>query len=162
MSDDRIVVLFRHGIAEEKSAGIPDEERRLTDAGNEKMARIAPAFARLRPDLEAIYSSPLVRARETAEWLAKAYDGLAVQTTAALQPSAGPAEFRKLLDEVDAQCAVFVGHEPNLSAIMLDLTSMHADGDLSLKKGGCYGVRVGEQSGRLKWMLTPHILDPMA
>lgn len=158
MADNRLIVLFRHGIAQDKDLGIPDGERRLTREGKEKMERIAPGFARLVPDVEAIYSSPLVRAMETAEFLAKACD-LSVRTTDVLKPGSSAADFRRLLGEISDRRAVFVGHEPNLSAIMLDLTALHADGELSLKKGGCYGVRIDEHgNARLKWMLTPRIL----
>jgi len=65
------IVLLRHGIAEKKG-GKPDEKRRLTDEGNEKMRGIARGLARLLPGAEALYSSPLVRATETAQWIARA------------------------------------------------------------------------------------------
>ena len=82
------IILLRHGVAEEKGIK-PDRERRLTDDGNRQMKRTARALAALVPDAEAIYSSPLVRAYETAEWVAKAYGKLRIETTAALEPGPG-------------------------------------------------------------------------
>src|SRR6267154_2541713 len=80
-----LIVLLRHGIAEEKGGGKPDEERRLTREGHEKMKRVSRALAGILPDADAIYSSPLVRAYETAEWVAKAYEKkLEIETTTAL------------------------------------------------------------------------------
>jgi phosphohistidine phosphatase len=153
------IVLLRHGVAEEKG-GKPDRERRLTDEGNREMKRIARSLAALLPDADAIYSSPLVRACETAEWVAKAYGGkLRVETTTALEPGTDLGEFRALLERVESECAYYVGHEPHLTALMLDLTGIHA-GALSLKKGGCYGLQVKDKGtpARLRWMLAPELL----
>ena len=57
------------------------------------------------------------------------------------------------------QFAIFVGHEPNLSEAMLDLTGMRsADSEIELKKGGCYGIRIEGPSAHLEWMLPPGFL----
>jgi phosphohistidine phosphatase len=154
------LVLIRHGIAEKKGSDKPDEERRLTDEGNQKMRTIARGLARLLPGAEAIYSSPLVRAVETAQWVARAYGGkLTVETTAALKPGAGAEAFRELLRTSRAECAFFVGHEPDLTALMLDLARMSSQGELELKKGGCYGLEVENGAGTLIFMLTPSMLQ---
>jgi len=155
-----LIVLLRHGLAEEKDGSKPDRERRLTREGNREMKRVAAALAKLLPDAGAIFSSPLIRAYETAEWVAKAYDEkLTVETTATLAPGGDFGEFRELLRRSQAGCAYFVGHEPDLSSLMLDLTSMHADAKVALKKGGCYGLEMKEKDrpARLRWMLAPEL-----
>ena len=156
-----LIVLLRHGIAEEKG-GKPDDERRLTSEGHEKMKRVGRALAEILPDADAIYSSPLVRAYETAEWVAKAYDGkLVIETTTALAPGHDSEEFRALLRRAGKKkCAYFVGHEPHLTSHMLALTSTHTEGELSLKKGGCYGVEIesADSTAQLRWMLAPGLL----
>ncbi|HEY2324016.1 MAG TPA: phosphohistidine phosphatase SixA [Thermoanaerobaculia bacterium] len=157
-----LLILLRHGIAEEKSTDKPDAERRLTREGNEKMKRIARALAGLFPEADAIYSSPLVRAYETAEWVAKAYDrNLEIETTAALAPGHDPDEFRALLRRSGGkECAYYAGHEPHLTMLMLALTGMEASGELSLKKGGCYGLEMDDDASaaRLRFMLAPSLL----
>src|SRR5262249_23206167 len=138
-----------------------DRERRLTEDGNRQMKRTAKSLAALLPDADAIYSSPLVRAHETAAWVAKAYGGaLRIETTAALEPGTDPSELRALLARIGAKCVYFVGHEPHLTTAMLDLTGMHAGDKLALKKGGCYGLEQKEKEGpaRLRWMLAPDVL----
>jgi phosphohistidine phosphatase len=154
-----LIVLLRHGIAEEKG-GKPDEERHLTDEGNEKMKRVGRGLAKLFPEADAIYSSPLVRAFETAEWVTKAYsDRFEIETTAALSPGHDPTEFRALLRRSGMKkCAYFVGHEPHLTSLMLALTGM--SGDLSLKKGGSYGLEIdtADSPAQLRWMLSPGLL----
>jgi phosphohistidine phosphatase SixA len=121
------------------------------------MKEIAKALARITPDAEAIYSSPLVRARETAAWVAGAYGGrLAVTTTPVLAPDTDVDAFRRFLDDADVATAYFVGHEPTLSDIMLGLTELR--GEVELKKSGCYGLRWNGRRAALEWMLTPRIL----
>lgn len=154
---------MRHGIAEDKSADKPDEERRLTREGNDKMKRISRALAEMLPDAAAIYASPLVRAYETAEWIAKAYGGkLEIETTDALAPGSDPEEFRDLLRRGAAKhdCAYFTGHEPHLTTLMLALTKTRTESELSLKKGGCYGLDLDDPdaTGRLRFLLAPALL----
>ncbi len=153
------IILLRHGIAEDRTADKPDEERRLTDSGKRRMKQIATTLAQIFPEAEALYSSPLVRAVETAEAVAKAFgDELKIQTTDALKPGSDRQEFRKLLAGLKVQFAIFAGHEPVLTEIMLDLTSTRTDSEVELKKGGCYGLRVDDNSAHLEWMLPPRVL----
>ncbi len=154
----RFIVLLRHGIAEDRTPDKPDEERKLTASGKRRMKPIARTLARLFPEAEAIYSSPLVRAMETAHAVGLAYGGkLRIQTTDSLKPGSGTEAFLRLLAD-SKPFAIFVGHEPNLTQIMLDLTAMESDSELALKKGGCYGVRIDGNAARLEWMLPPRVL----
>lgn len=153
------VVLLRHGIAEDKTADKADSERRLTETGKRRMKKIARTLARVFPEAEVLYSSPLVRAIETTDAVEKAYGGeLHRQTTELLKPDADVKDFRRLLADINAQYAIFVGHEPNLTEIMLDLTGMRSHSVIELKKGGCYGIRVDDAAAHLEWMLPPRVL----
>ncbi len=156
-----LIILLRHGIAEPKGGGKPDADRTLTKEGHRKMKRVAKALAKRLPDADAIFSSPLARAFETAEWVAKASDGkLTIDTATALTPGSDPAEFREILRRSTAACAYFVGHEPHLTSLMLALTGMEASGELALKKGGCYGLEIDgpDDAARLEWMIPPNLL----
>ena len=96
------LLIIRHGIAEARSSGGDDDSRRLTDDGRKKMRRGAKGLIRLLPELEALVSSPLVRARETAEIVAEAYGGLGIEETACLEPEREPKE---LSDWLSARAA---------------------------------------------------------
>jgi len=148
------VILFRHGIAEPHGARADDDARVLTDEGKRKMKEIAPALARVFPKAEALYSSPLPRCMQTAKFIAKAYD-LAIEKLDILRPGSDPDALRKFLVAASEKKLIFVGHEPHLSAAMLHITGMHADGHIELKKGGCYRVRWNGGAGVLEWMLPP-------
>ena len=122
------------------------------------MKEIGRGLARLFPKAEAIVSSPLRRALETAEWVARGYKhAIPVETSPALAPVTDAARFGELLQSVTARRAIFVGHEPTLSELALALTAMN--GALELKKGGCYGIRLAAGGeGHLEWMLPPRAM----
>lgn len=155
----RFFVLLRHGIAEERSEEKSDEERSLTAKGNERMKEIGRALPLIVPRAEVIISSPLARCLQTSLWVAKGYGRkVKIESSDALKPMARPKEFRALMEQFSNRVIIFVGHEPNLSAVLKEITSTR-NGNLELKKGGCYGVSVdGSGQGLLEWMLTPRIL----
>jgi phosphohistidine phosphatase len=154
---DRFIVLLRHGIAE-PGEGKPDEARELTSEGHRRMKQIGRGLRRFFPKAEVIVASPLVRAQQTAEWVAKTFKGkVEVTTSTALSPGSAPESLRELIDATHAARIIVVGHEPTLTRAMLHLTNMQ--GSMELKKGGCYRVRIA-QSGEatLDWMLPPRVL----
>jgi phosphohistidine phosphatase SixA len=151
---DKFVVLLRHGIAAPPGNG-PDETRELTDEGRRRMKQSARGLARLFK-AEAIISSPLIRAMQTATSVGKAYD-LGVTTSDALRPDGDAAAVRKLIADTSARRIILVGHEPNLTAAMQALAGVQ--GELELKKGGCYAIRFDDADvARLEWMLPPRAL----
>jgi phosphohistidine phosphatase SixA len=157
---EKFIVLLRHGIAEPHGAREDDDARILTKTGNRRMKEIGRRLAKYFPKAEAIYSSPLIRCIETAEWVEKAYgSAVHMKTTDALKPSADVDAFRALLKKIKAHHIIFVGHEPNLSTTMLAMTSLHAGTAIELKKGGCYGLRLAaDGSAHLDWLLPPRVL----
>lgn len=155
-----LIVLLRHGIAEDRRPDLADDDRRLTRKGHRRMKKVARALTRLVPRADAIYSSPLVRAYETAEHVAHSYRGrVAIETTSALRPGSDPAEIRALLARATGERLYLVGHEPHLTNLMRALTGI-TGGELELRKGGCYVLELddAQATARLKWMLAPRVL----
>jgi phosphohistidine phosphatase len=156
---ERYIVLLRHGIAEERTAAKPDEERGLTSEGHARMKQIARGLERAFPRAQAIYASPLVRAMQTALWVAKAYRSrVKVQTTDALVPGAGPAALDALLGQIPQRRIIVVGHEPNLTSNLVALIKARPGAAFELKKGGCYCVCLRPGGAVLEWMLSPRLL----
>jgi phosphohistidine phosphatase len=156
-SPGRLLLLLRHGIAEDRRDDLPDAERRLTLEGIRKMKQISRGLATIveRPDL--ILSSPLVRCVQTALRVAKAYDSkVEVRTANQLAPDATSKDFLELTGALSCEKLICVGHEPNLSEIMRALTGCR--GDSELRKGGLYAVRITRSGGTLEWMLPPRVL----
>ncbi len=147
---DRFVVLLRHGIAEDATGEMKDEDRALTSEGKARMKEIARGLARIVPEVDAIYSSPLVRAMQTAKRVAKVY-GLDVTPTDALRLDAPAKGIAALLG---AQRTILVGHAPELTRAI----RMLAKAEVELKKGGCCGIR----GTTLEWVLTPKVLRKLS
>ncbi|MGZ5431761.1 MAG: SixA phosphatase family protein [Thermoanaerobaculia bacterium] len=158
---ERFIVLLRHGIAEDATPDKKDEDRGLTAEGHARMKQIARGLERALPKVQAIYSSPLLRAVQTALWVSKAYRSRAnVNTVDALSPSATPKQFLALVKSIKERRAVIVGHEPVLTQGLRALVGVEG---IELKKGGCFGVRLlPEGTAVLEWVLPPRILRELA
>src|SRR3954453_19901212 len=109
--------LLRHG---EAGQAPHDEDRELTERGHERARAVAAGLAWLNPGLDAILASPLPRAVQTAQPVARALN-LEVQTAEALAPGHGPDELLALLSGRGAR-VLLVGHEPRMSGLALHLT----------------------------------------
>jgi phosphohistidine phosphatase len=158
-AEERFIVLLRHGIAEDPSPGKKDEDRGLTAEGHARMKEIARGLERALPKAQVIYSSPLLRAVQTALWVSKGYKSrMNINTTDALAPGATPKQFRELLETIPERRVIFVGHEPTLSTNMAALVGIER-AKVELKKGGCYGVRIApDGTATLEWLLSPRVL----
>ena len=111
------IFLCRHA---EAAAGDPDELRELTAAGVEQARRLGETLAaRAGPPL-VVLSSPLLRARQTAEEIGRKV-GAAVQLADELAPGATIETLTQLLDGRPGPVAV-VGHQPDCSEIAYRLT----------------------------------------
>jgi phosphohistidine phosphatase SixA len=102
----------------EAAPGEPDDLRPLTDAGRAAAQALGERLA--AEGLDAIVSSPLLRARETAGALARAA-GLEPATDERLAPGATADDVRALA-QAAGDTVVVVGHQPDCSEIVLALT----------------------------------------
>ena len=108
--------LVRHA---EAAAGEPDELRRLTPEGRRNARALGERLAAdgVRPD--AVLSSPLLRARETAEEVAR-LSGVAPDADDRLAPGATTADVRAAV-EGRGEAVVVVGHQPDCGKIAAEL-----------------------------------------
>lgn len=151
---------LRHGIAEEWSAGKPDEARRLTPEGIAEMQAVAAGLVRLQLKLDAILTSPLPRASETAAIVAEALELTALlRTEERLSPGFRLGDLQKIIGENSgAKRLMVVGHQPDMGAVSGQLIGSPP---LAVKKGGLVrveAVRIEPGGGLLEWFLTPNIL----
>lgn len=127
-----MIWLLRHGEAED---GSPDAERRLTEKGQHQARAAGAALEALGVVLDTCFTSPKVRAADTAR-LACEPLGLDYQLEPAL--AGGPIDPEQLaagLGEV-----LLVGHDPDFSLAVHDMTGAQ----VRMKKGGLAGVDSGE------------------
>lgn len=148
------VLLLRHGIAED---GEPDAARPLSLAGRRRTQAVLQRLVALELRCERLVSSPLLRARQTAELAVEA--GLAADLTlaAALAPGAAARPWLELQRGVER--LGLVGHEPDLSALAAGLIGA-PPGSLQLKKAGVILLNWWPETGSatLQGLLTPKVL----
>jgi phosphohistidine phosphatase len=157
------IYFLRHGDAGTAEAWKgSDAERPLSKEGAATMERVAAAIARLHPTLDAILTSPLLRARQTAEIVAKKLRFTQVLFVEdRLAPGFGAAELKRILKERRASRGLMlVGHEPDFSKV---ISACIGGGSVECKKGSLIRVDMDDPSsltGVLVWLLPPRVLAP--
>lgn len=156
----RHIYIVRHAIAEEVAADGRDESRALTPEGRKKMKKAARGLAALDVAPARLFSSPLVRARETAEILAGELGGLEVELTDTLAPGVDERALTRLVDATPVgDDVMLVGHEPDLSSMLAYwLTGSRGGFETDFKKGAvaCLAIDLLPPRGKaiLEWLLT--------
>jgi phosphohistidine phosphatase len=146
------ICFLRHGEADWPDWDKPDDERPLTERGRKEMKRVAKLLDRLKLSADAILTSPLPRASQTAEIVAERL-GIELKTDSALVHGFSVARLRRLLGKAEADCVMVVGHEPEFSEVIKELTG----GEIKLSKAGVALLEVnrGCTSGKLIWLFPP-------
>ncbi len=160
--------LMRHGPAgHHADPQFPDDRLRpLTPEGRKKTRSAARGFRALGVELDLILTSPLARARQTAEVVADVFELPAdhVQDTPHLEPGAGLKPLLEQLASEDPQSSVLlVGHEPDLSEMISELVAGDADAlAICLKKAALCALNLDDvpptQRAELCYLLQPRQL----
>lgn len=149
--------LLRHGEAVPHGSK-PDFERELTEKGKAQSRAAGVAFDRLGCAFAACYASPKVRARDTAR-LACENLGIEVQEVDTIAGDFDTDDVAELLHAHRGDDRVLVvGHEPDFSQLVLDLTGAR----VSFKKGGVAAIRMERKRGMLVLLLQPPELAALA
>jgi phosphohistidine phosphatase len=161
------LLVVRHGAAMERddfaTTGESDDLRPLTDEGKAEMKLIAAGLLSEVAALDVLATSPLVRARQTAEIIAEAYGVGDPQVTDSLVPGAAFEDFVSWCESLgDKKVTAVVGHEPHLGTLVTWLLAGGNQSRIRLKKGGACLLEFDSQprrdSGILNWLLTPRQL----
>lgn len=140
--------LLRHAEAGEAPR---DEDRELTERGHTQARAAASGIAWLNLNLDAILTSPLPRASQTAAPVASAL-GLRLETAHELAAGRGSEEAMALLSG-RGERVLLVGHEPQLSAI----ARLVSGGDIHMRKAMLAYIElhsVQPPHGELAWLLS--------
>ena len=158
------LLIVRHAIAETREAfarsGQDDSLRPLTAEGRKRMRRGARGLRTIVPTIDILATSPLVRAVQTAEIVAEAYDGLRIVRVDELSPEKQFPAFLAWLRTQDASGTIAaVGHEPHLSGLASWLLTARSGSFISLKKGSVclleFGRDLNAGAAMLLWALAP-------
>jgi phosphohistidine phosphatase len=149
--------LLRHGEAVPHESK-PDSDRELTARGERQAVAAGEGLARLGVEFAACYTSPKVRARDTARLACRALN-IDPQEAESLGDGFESEDARELLlGHGDNARVLAVGHEPSFSQVVFDLTGARID----FKKGGIAAVRIERAGAELLVLLRPRELESLA
>ena len=153
--------VLRHAEAEPHGTR-SDAERRLTPRGEQQARAAGAALSRLEVTFDAVLFSPKARSRQTAELAAQSWEPSQRVLLRSYEPLASGFDGRQALQALSAIGAdgrlLIVGHEPDLSRTVADLTG----GRIDLKKGGLAVVRLEGVGGELAVLTRPRELALIA
>ena len=160
------VLLVRHAIALDRDTpGISDHLRPLTEEGAARFRKTARSLAALlTPDL--LLTSPLLRAKQSAEILTAQWPAVPVKESEALGNGSRRA-FEEALSKLSgAKLVVAVGHEPWHSEWTAEWLGASRADSFAFKKGGValmdFEDEVGPGQGRLVFFAGPKALKDLA
>ena len=149
--------MLRHGEAVPHDSK-PDDERELTPRGRRQSEEAGRALAAISEEFTACYTSPKVRARETAELACQSLN-IEPIVESSLADGFSRVDALALLDAHDEDARVLVvGHEPSFSQVVYDFTGARVD----FKKGGVAGLRASRSAGELLVLQRPKELEALA
>jgi phosphohistidine phosphatase len=163
------LLILRHGEAGNRLSSVnKDFGRDLTVSGRTTMEEVANSINGLKFVIDKIATSPLPRAKESAEIVAKALNKERdLEVWDELKPEGQTADLYRRLSKLKGESSILlVGHEPYLSGLISELISGSKGGRIILKKSGMAKVVVvslgTKPSGQLKWLLTPRQIKRMS
>lgn len=155
------VLLIRHAEAVDMRSAPTDRQRWLTDAGRESMTKVGKALDRLEQSYSCMYTSPLVRAVQTAEILAATQPGFAgpLEVLPALSTEEGTtAQALEPLEHAgDEDLIVMVSHMPKIGVLAGHLGGLPSAP--SFRTGSACLIELEGGKGRFQWMLDPDTLE---
>jgi phosphohistidine phosphatase len=163
------LLLLRHAIAFERDRlRWPDDALRpLTPRGLHRMRRAAAGLRRLDIPPVRVLTSPLMRARQTAELLAGEASWPDASLTNALVPAQPVRPLFRLLTEQKVGRLAVVGHEPELGHLLAYCVGGDSGAvQVEFRKGGIacvvFAGAMRPGGGRLRWLLPPRVLRDLA
>ena len=148
----------RHGEAEDLAP--TDHSRELTERGKERINKSAQVLKRLGINPKAIYSSPRIRAKQTAQIIADALD-MEISITEEVNFGFDSSNIKTLIKKFNSNDEImFVGHNPDMSQIVHKM----AGASVSMKKGGFARIDVinhKTRRGDLVWLIAPKVFDAL-
>lgn len=159
------LLLIRHAIAENAEqfvhGGNNDADRPLTEAGRKKMRKGANRLRSQVQTINVLACSSLLRARETAEIISRAFSNTPVIERKDLAPDSHRMDslLTWLKGCAPTETVALVGHAPHLLLLAGILLIGSPQPLLILKKGGValieFDKTVESGAGMLRWILTP-------
>jgi phosphohistidine phosphatase len=160
------LLIIRHASAVPSGTpGLADDDRPLTPRGRARFRVAARGLATIADRPDVLLTSPLPRARATAEIAARAFGRIEPAVEPVLAHGAVGDIVTALARQPRDATVAIVGHEPVLSALLARLVGAAEGERFAFKKGGAALVDLPDgarRSGRLVWFIKPWILRALA
>ena len=159
--------ILRHGKAGQSSSDPDDRNRSLTAEGKDEMRRQARWIRSKKIRFDVIATSPLTRAYETAEIVARSVGQKnALSIWEELAPGGDLETICYHAAQFGEEAKVLItGHEPALSILISRIISGRDDAFVVIAKGGLAKIRNysfdKKPAGELQWLLTPRQMIDM-
>ncbi len=154
--------VIRHGVAQEAAPEHHDAARALTPEGEKNFRREVKGLRHLGWTFDRVFTSPWLRAKQTAALLEPLCDHDPEETVLLAEPPTR--ELMQLISDTNAEHVAVVGHEPWLGELVqwLALGDPHRD-SLVLKKGGIVWLSgvVLPAGMKLRAILPPRLIRAM-
>jgi len=138
-----------------------DHDRWLTDTGRQTVTKVGTALARLDLHYSCVYTSPLVRAVQTAEILAATHPGfsgpLEVQPALSSEVGGTAQALEPLEHAGDDDLVVMVTHMPKVGVLAGHLCQLPTFP--SFRTSAACLLSIEGNKGRFQWMLDPETLE---
>ncbi len=164
----RRLYLVRHGVAEDYPSSGRDFDRKLTGEGREKMARAARGLATLGTEIDVLISSPLVRAVQTSDEIAKVFPEARREVWDELACGVDEIALGARLESATPTGNVMlVGHEPDLGELLAYFLTGRTSGFYTrVRKGSVSCMLAGglppASVATFEWMMTAKQLGRIA
>jgi len=153
--------IVRHAWAEDQGPGIDDHARQLTKKGRKRFAVMMEKLRKAGMEVDVVATSPLIRARQTAEILADACaERPAIEVVDALAPASDWQALVEWTADQDAARVAWVGHMPCVARLVA-LTIGDGSASIRMQKAAVASIRLDDgpgQPGELEWLATDEIL----
>lgn len=156
-----IIYFVRHASAGQKKLSPKKDEKRSLDAeGVQQCTQMGRVLSALDVNVDAVISSPLKRATQTAALIANeiGHEGK-LNIENALRPEGKYEQFRDMLRKYSkAEALMLVGHNPNFSAFLGHTMAENGSrAHVDMKKGSVAKLESEQKKFVLQWLLTPRL-----
>jgi phosphohistidine phosphatase len=155
-----ILYVMRHASAGLRRPNpLLDAKRGLVKEGKDQCILMARTLSAMKVQIDAVVSSPLKRALQTAQFVATELGHEArIEVSPALAPDGSYTDFQSLLNAHEGvEGILVVGHNPNLVEFMGKLVTGNGGASLRLRKGAIARVDLDRHPPQLQWLIDPRL-----
>ncbi len=159
-----LLTFIRH--AEASLSAAVNFKRELTERGKQQAHQLAAFFSRLKNQPQLVLTSPVVRARQTAEAISQRLESARLLEQSWLASGMAPEIYISELRAFSQfENVLLVGHEPDLSSTIAFLLGNQNPENLKMRKASICALKIqslGPGCGILQYFLPPDLLLPLS